>query len=387
MTQISHGARAASDALDVVATFAERFIGQDTVGADFTFGNPHEAPLAGLTTAIQSAAVPRSNDWFAYKSSVAEAQAAVAEALSGELGLPFAAEDITMTQGAFGAIALAFDLLLNPGDEVIHPKPGWFAYTPVLAARGYGARHVALTPGTYDLDLEAIDRAITPRTRIVVVNSPHNPTGRIYSREALQALADLLERASARIGHRIFILSDEPYRRIRYAGQGFTSPAEVYPHTLIDYSYGKILLAPGQRIGYLALGPLMDAAERAALRDGIFPSQVALGWGFPDATMQYAIPELETLSMDLGALTARKDRLLNALRQWGYEIVEPQGTFYLWGRAPGGDSVAFAEKLAERDVFVMPGTLFDCPEDFRICLTATSEMIEMALPAFAEAAA
>ena len=140
---------------------------------------------------------------------------------------------------------------------------------------------------------------------MVVVNSPHNPTGRIYPRGALQALADLLEAASRRIGARIWLLSDEPYRRIRFDGNGFTSPAAVYPWTLIDYSYGKVLLAPGQRLGYLALSPLMPARERAgAARRASSRRRCALGWTFPDAVMQYSVPALETVSIDMAALPA-----------------------------------------------------------------------------------
>lgn len=382
MTIVSKGALAAEQSIRVVSAFAAKHLHAGGDMADFTFGNPHERPLTGLVDAIRRAAEPKSNDWFAYKTSVESAAETIASALSDELSLNFTPEDITLTQGAFTAIALAFDLLLNPGDEVIHPRPGWFAYAPILAARGYTGVPTPLDPENYDLDLDAIERAITPRTRIVVVNTPHNPTGRIYSRDRLVDLAELLDRASERIGARIFILSDEPYRRIRFGGAGFTSPAEVYPWTLIDYSYGKILLAPGQRIGYLALGPLMPAADKMALREVIFPVQAALGWGFPDATMQYAIPDLERLSLDIAALTAKRDRLVGALTQWGYTITEPEGTFYLWGRAPGGDAEAFAEAMAGRGVLIMPGTLFDCPADFRLCLTATTEMIERALPAF-----
>ena len=217
---------------------------------------------------------------------------------------------------------------------------------------------------------------------MVVVNSPHNPTGRIYPRADLEALAALLEAASARIGARIWLLSDEPYRRIRFDGNGFVSPAAVYPWTLIDYSYGKVLLAPGQRLGYLALSPLMPAAERQALRAACFPCQMALGWTYPDAVMQYAVPALEEVSIDIAALGRRRDRMLGALEQWGYRLTRPEGTFYLWGAAPGGDAVRFADALAERGVLVMPGTLFERPGDFRISLTANAEMIERALPAF-----
>lgn len=382
MTVVSKGALAASESIRLVAEFAEQHFEANDDAADFTFGNPHERPLVGLVNAIKAAAEPQSNDWFAYKTSLELAGETVATAISKELSLGFTADDITMTQGAFTAIALAFDLLLNPGDEVLLPKPGWFAYAPILASRGYVGVSTPLDPESYDLDLNAIERALTPKTRIVVVNTPHNPTGIIYTQERLKELADLLEQSSSRFGTRIFILSDEPYRRIRFDGTGFTSPAAVYPWTLIDYSYGKILLSPGQRLGYLALGALMPEEDKQALRSVIFASQCALGWGFPDATMQYAVPELEKLSIDIDVLTAKRDRMLGALSHWGYKVAKPDGTFYLWGRAPGGDSLAFAKALAERAVYVMPGTLFDCPSDFRICLTASMDMIDQALPEF-----
>ena len=216
---------------------------------------------------------------------------------------------------------------------------------------------------------------------MVVVNSPHNPTGRIYPRADLERLADLLERASTRIGRRIFLLSDEPYRRIRFDDAPFVSPAAVYPWTLIDYSYGKVLLAPGQRLGYLAISPLMPQAERTALREALFTTQMALGWTFPDAVMQYAVPDLEDLGIDRTALTARRDRMVDALTQWGYQLVRPEGTFYLFGRAPGGDGEAFFNALADRDVFVMPGRILETPSHFRVCLTANDAMVERSLPA------
>jgi aspartate aminotransferase len=196
-------------------------------------------------------------------------------------------------------------------------------------------------------------------------------------------LADVLERASARIGHRIFLLSDEPYRRLRFDGRSFTSPASVYPWTLISYSYGKILLAPGQRLGYLAFSPLMPAADRQALRDAIFSAQMSLGWCFPSAVMQYAVADLDQLSIDQAALTRRRDCLVPALRKAGFEIVPPEGTFYLMGRWPEGNPDELWNALADRDVFVMPGRLLGAPAHLRISLTASDDMIERALPAFA----
>jgi len=219
------------------------------------------------------------------------------------------------------------------------------------------------------------------------VNSPANPTGRVYPRDRLVALAAVLEAASASNGRRIWLLSDEPYRRIRFDGIGFTSPAACYPWTLIDYSYGKVLLAPGQRLGYLALSPLIPTTERDELRAAMLPLQLALGWGFPDALMQYAAPALERVSIDLAELTRRRDRMVAELSQAGYALTVPEGTFYLWGAAPGGDAVAFAAALAERGVYLLPGSIFDRPGHFRISLTATMEMLERALPALREVGA
>lgn len=352
---------------------------------DFTFGNPHEMPLAGLVSAIREHAIPHDKNWFAYKSSEEDPQGFVAEHAGRELGLAFEPADIALTTGAFAAILVAFRLVLDAGDEVVFSEPAWFCYEPMLLAADCVPRKVRLTGTNCDLDLAAIDAAIGPRTRLVIVNTPHNPTGRIYSRETLQALAELLERASKRIGHRIYLLSDEPYRRLRFDGRSFVSPASVYPWTFISYSYGKVLLAPGQRIGYLAISPLMPAPERRAHQEAMFGAQMAMGWCFPNAVMQYALPDLETLTIDRAALARRRDKLLRALDDAGYSTVRPEGTFYLWSQWPKGDPERFWNALADRNVFVMPGSVMASPGHFRISLTASDEMVERALPHFAEA--
>jgi aspartate aminotransferase len=353
--------------------------------SDFTFGNPHEMPLEGLVAAIRARAVPHDQNWFAYKTSEEEPQAFLAEHAGRELGLAFDPADIAFTAGAFGAIMVAFHLVLDVGDEAIYSEPAWFCYEPTLLAVDAVPRQVALKGPAFDLDLGAIDAAIGPRTRLVIVNTPHNPTGRIYGRETLRELSELLERASARIGHRIYLLSDEPYRRLRFDGRGFDSPAGLYPWTLISYSYGKVLLAPGQRLGYLALSPLMPQADRQALRDAMMAAQMALGWCFPNAVMQYAVPDLEGLSIDQAALARRRDRLMAALREAGYEALLPEGTFYIWSKWPDGDPERLWNALADRDVFVLPGATMKAPGHFRISLTASDEMVERALPVFAEA--
>jgi aspartate aminotransferase len=156
----------------------------------------------------------------------------------------------------------------------------------------------------------------------------------------------------------------------------------VYPWTLISYSYGKVLLAPGQRLGYLAISPLMPAEERQALRDAMFATQMAIGWCFPNAVMQNAVPQIDGLSIDVGALTRRRDVLSAALAKAGHTVLPPEGTFYLWAKWAGGDPERQWNALADRGVFVMPGSVMNAPDYFRICLTASDEMVARALPVF-----
>lgn len=239
---------------------------------------------------------------------------------------------------------------------------------------------VTVDTTTFDLDLDAIDSAITGRTRCVIVNTPNNPTGRIYPPELLTRLAQLLETASARIGRRIYLISDEPYNRIVFDSIRFHSPVEFYPYTLLAYSYGKTHLSPGQRVGYLALPPGMP--HRDDLRPAISGLQVAMGWIYPNALLQHALPELEKFSIDVGQLQRRRDRLVDALGGMGYRVHPPEGTFYLYVTSPIADDEAFTARLAARDVFVLPGALFETPGFFRISLTANEDMIERSLPVF-----
>ncbi len=351
---------------------------------DFTLGNPHEMPLEGITAAIRARAIPHDKNWFAYKTSEEDPKAFIAERLGSELDLTFEPDDIALTAGAFAAIMVAFRLVVDAGDEVIYSEPAWFCYEPMLLAANAVPRKVRLRAPAFDLDLASVEGAIGPKTRLVIVNTPHNPTGRIYSRASLEALADLLERASNKIGHRIFLLSDEPYRQLRFDGRDFISPAALYPWTLISYSYGKILLAPGQRLGYLAISPLMPTADRRALRSAMFSAQMALGWCFPNAVMQYAVPDLDRLSIDRAALARRRDRLMATLLSAGYSVLAPEGTFYLWSKWTDTDPQRQWNALADRDVFVLPGSLMNAPDYFRISLTASDEMVERALPILAK---
>jgi aspartate aminotransferase len=348
--------------------------------ADFAFGNPQELPLPGLVAAYQRAAEPRDKDWFAYKFSEDEPREVVAAGLRERTGLPYRDEDVAMTAGAFGGLGVTIRALAEEGDEVIFLSPPWFFYELMIASAGATAVRVRLEAPTFDLDPEAIARAITPRTRAVIVNSPNNPSGRVYRAAELAALGDVLRRASAVHGGPIVLLSDQSYDRILFDGVEFRTPALDYDATVTIYTYGKTLLAPGQRIGWVALHPSFPDAARMNQR--IFVHQLAAGWGFPNALLQHAIRDLESLSIDMAALQRRRDRLVPALRDLGYETTLPEGTFYVMARSPEPDDIAFADRLAAHGALVLPGSIVECPGWFRISLTASDAMVERGIEAF-----
>jgi aspartate aminotransferase len=351
--------------------------------ADFVFGNPHDMPLDAFVEALQQAAVPAAADWFAYTIAVPAATRAIAASLRARTSLPFETEDVHLAPGTFGALASALRATVDPGDEVIFLSPPWFFYESMIAVAGGTPVRVTLRAPEFRLDARAVEAATTDRTRAIIVNSPHNPTGRIFRADELAELAGALARASARHGRPILLFSDESYNRILYDGREFVSPATLYSHTVVLYTYGKQLLTPGERIGYLAISPSIK--DRDELRAAVRLSQIVGGWQFPNATLQRTVPELESLSIDIQALERRRDRMAAALTDLGYALAVPEATFYMMVRSPIEDDVAFTEMLARRDVFVGPGRIFEMPGYFRISLTASDEMVERSLPGFAAA--
>jgi aspartate aminotransferase len=384
-TTLGRSDRLAATVVPFLSFFEGSFArwGADPRIANFAVGNPQEMPLPGYVDALRNALTPQDKDWFAYKLNEPKARAAVARSLRKRTGLDWDPADVAMTNGGFAAIAVSLRAILEPGDEVVFLSPPWFFYELLIAAADGVSVRVRLDPPAFDLDIAAIEAAITPRTRAVLVNTPQNPTGRIYSIDALRALGAMLARRSAGRGRPILLISDEPYNRIVFDGIEFHSPAEVYPNTLITYSYGKTLLAPGMRIGYIAMPPTMP--DREALRRAIFVTQIATGFAFPNALLQHAIDDLERLTIDIGALERRRDRLVPALRAMGYEASLPEGTFYVMARSPMSDDVAFGDLLASHGALVLPGSIVEVPGWFRISLTATDEMVERGLRSFASA--
>ena len=351
--------------------------------ANFAVGNPLEKPMPAYVDTLRNHLEPRRRNWFAYQVSDPKARIAVARSLSATTGMAWDPEDVAMTNGGFAALAVAMRALVEPGDEVIFFSPPWFFYEFMILAAGATPVRVHLPPPAFEPDLDELAAAITSRTRALIFNSPQNPSGRVYPLETLTALARTLTDASERIGHPIYLISDEPYRRILFDGITFHSPAEVYPNTVVTYSYGKQLLAPGQRVGYLAVPPTMPGRE--AFRETALVAQLATGYAFPNALLQHALPDLEPLIIDMPAMERRRDRLVGALREMGYEATMPEGTFYLMARSPIADDVAFTDILAKHRVLVLPGTIVEVPGWFRISLTATDEMVERGIPGFAAA--
>jgi aspartate aminotransferase len=382
-TRVGAVSRAADTFLGWMARPEYAALAADPEVANFAVGNPQEMPLPDFVDTLRRAAEPRDKDWFAYKFSEPEAREVVAAALRAELGIAFEPDDIAMTTGGFGALATAIPLLVDPGDEVIINLPPWFFYEPMIAAAGGVTVKVSVDRETFDLDLAAIAAAITPRTRAIIVNTPNNPTGRIYPPATLERLAGILTAASERHDRPVWLIADEPYRRIRFDDAPFHSPLAYYPYALMTYSYGKVLLTPGQRLGYLAMPPTMP--NREAMRQAIQVMQVAGGWLFPNAIMQHGIAGFERLSIDLAAMQRKRDRMVPALREMGYDVHAPEGTFYLLPRSPWADDMAFGRELAARKVLVLPGTVLEFPGFFRISLTASEPMIERGLDRFAAA--
>lgn len=352
----------------------------DPENCDFVFGNPHEMPLAGFVSSLQHALTPRNQEWFAYKLSEPRSQRIVATSLGERRGVPYEPEDILMTNGGFAAIAVSLCALLDPGDEVIFISPPWFFYEPMILGYGGVPVRVAIDRETLDLDLAAIEAAITPRTKAILVNSPHNPTGKIYPRSTLDALGSVLQDASERHGRPIYLLSDEAYSRILFDDNSYRSPTESYRHSLLLYTYGKTLLTPGQRIGYIALPPTLPG--RAELREALMTAQMVVGFAFPNALLQHSLADLEMLSIDIPALQRKRDRMVAALQEIGYRVRLPEGTFYLMVDSPEPDDEAFAASLAEHKVYVLPGAMVELPGTFRLSLTANDEMIERSLAGF-----
>jgi aspartate aminotransferase len=308
---------------------------------------------------------------------------AVAETLQREVGLPFTGDEIVMTCGAAAALNVVLKTILNPGDEVIILAPYFVEYGYYIDNH-QGVPVVVQTGADFQPDLAAIEAAITPRTRALIVNSPNNPTGVVYPAEQLQALGELLRQEQSRHGSEIFLISDEPYRRLIFDGQKFPQVFPHFEHTIVVHSHAKDLALPGERIGFIAVHP--DYEGKRELMDGLTFCNRILGFVNAPALMQHVVRALQGVSVDVAQYQRKRDFLYDGLVELGYQIVRPQGAFYLFPKSPIDDDVAFVEALQRWNVLTVPGRGFGTPGFFRVAYCVEDRVLEGAMDGFARAA-
>ena len=351
---------------------------------DFSIGNPDLEPPAEFKAALRRILDSEEKGTHKYMSNVGypATRQAVADSLAMDHDLPFGPDNILMTVGAGGAINVAFKALLDVGEEVIAVAPYFVEYR--FYAENHGGKLVeAQSAPDFDLDIADIESRITDLTRVVVITNPNNPTGVLYPQESLNALGEMLRRKSAERERPIFLIDDAPYRKLVFDVEKCTSAFTAYENTLMGTSHSKDLGLPGERIGFLAISPRMNQWQKVAAAAAF--TNRTLGFVNAPALMQRVAAELQDVTIDLDWYRRKRDRLYNTLTEMGYEMPFPGGAFYMFPKAPGGDDVAFIQKLKDLRVLVVPGSGFGTPGYFRIAYCCADEKIEGALPAFAAA--
>jgi aspartate aminotransferase len=354
---------------------------------DLSLGNPVLDPPAAFQDELRRLVVERPAGMHRYmpNAGLPEVRAAVATQLAREAGLAFAGGDIVMTVGAGGGLNVVLKTLLNPGDEVLLFAPYFVEYCYYVDNHG-GASTVVPTDAAFALDLAAIEAAVSSRTRALLINSPNNPTGVVYGAETLARLGQLLARKEREFGTSIYLVSDEPYRKLIFNGLPYPFVFAHHPRSIAVTSHSKDLGLPGERIGYIAVNPLLAEAERAELVDGLTFCNRTLGFVNAPALMQRAVGAVQGATVDVGAYQRLRDRIYAGLTAAGYRLVKPQGAFYMFPRSPLPDDVRFCEMLLEWRVLVVPGRGFGMPGHFRLAYCVDDHTVEGALAGFEAAA-
>ncbi len=348
---------------------------------DFSIGNPDLEPPPEFKKALRTIVnddTPGQHKYMA-NTGFEETRAAVAADLSKDHDLPFTPQNIVMTVGAGGAVNVTLKALIDPGEEVIVNAPYFVEYRFYIENHG-ATMVVAETKPDFNLDLDDIAAKITDRTRAVIITNPNNPTGVMYPQETLDGLGDLLREKSVGRDRPIFVIDDAPYRKLIYDSPKCTSSFNGYENTLVATSHSKDLGLPGERIGFLAVSPRIDGWER--LTGATAFANRTLGFVNAPALMQRVVAQLQSVTIDLDWYRRKRDLLYNELTRMGYEVPFPGGAFYIFPKAPGGDDIAFIEKLKDNRVLVVPGTGFGRSGYFRISYCVTDDKIEGALPLF-----
>ncbi len=351
---------------------------------DFSLGNPNLPPPAQFLKALARITHDEAPGVHGYMPNAGylSTRRAVAEFVARDQQVPLQADDIVMTCGAAGGLNIIFRSLLDPGDEVVVPLPYFMEYD-FYAANAGGVLKKVPTRSDFSLSLNDIEQAIGPHTKIVLLNSPNNPTGRVYTAGELSELGELLRRASRKYSRTIYLVSDEPYRRIVYAGVEVPSIFRFYEESVLTTSFSKDLSIPGERIGYVAVHPSLSV--KADLLNALVLTNRTLGFVNAPALMQRVLPEALNASVDMTAYARKRDLLCQGLKACGYQFVPPDGTFYLFPRSPIADDRAFVEVLQENHIIAVPGSAFGCAGHFRLAFCVADETITRAIPGFSAA--
>ncbi|MBD5640811.1 MAG: pyridoxal phosphate-dependent aminotransferase [Desulfovibrio sp.] len=355
---------------------------------DFSLGNPDlpapQAVVDGLKEIASQASEPFA---FGYmpNGGFPWLREKLARHLSAEQNINLGADEVILTNGAAGAINSFLRAVVNPGEEVITIAPYFVEYGFYCENHGATLKPVPANPKDFMPDLAALESAITPATRAVLINTPNNPTGAIYSAQTLKALARLLENKSQEYGKPIWLISDEPYRFLAYDGQQPPSILPLYPYAVAISSLSKNMSLPGERIGYIAISPRLK--EKAELMAGLTLTNRILGFVNPPVIGQQILARAIGSNVDIDIYANRRKAMAETLRDGGYEFVMPQGAFYFFPKAPGGDDVAFVKRLLEERILAVPGSGFGWPGHFRLAFCVNENVIRNAAPGFARAAA
>ena len=351
---------------------------------DFSLGNPNLQPPEEFRKVLIDTVNMSGPGDHAYMPNIGylHVRKAVADYLATEQQVNISANEIIMTCGAAGALNVSLKAILDPGDEIITPAPYFVEYNFYADNHG-GILKTAPTKPDFSLNIEAISSAINEKTKAVLINSPNNPTGQVYSRQSLSELGALLKEKSRSLNRTIYLISDEPYRKIIYDGLNVPSIFSCYNETVIATSYSKDLSIPGERIGFIAINPA--AAYKDDLFGGMALANRILGYVNAPALMQRVIGSLQGISVDISGYAGKRELLCDGLADCGYEFIRPSGAFYLFPKTPVPDDVKFVKTLQDELILTVPGSGFGGPGHFRIAFCVDDKTIINSMPGFKRA--
>ncbi len=357
-------------------------VGEENV-YDYSLGNPSIPSPAQVDQTIRDIlSDTNSLQIHGYTSAIGDlaTRKAIADDLNARYDAGVRPEDLFIGCGAAPELTAVFRALTVPGAEILAIAPYFPEYTPF--AEGAGAKFKVVAPDVpnFQIKLPAVEENLTENTVAIILNSPNNPSGVVYTTETLEALAALLTKKSEQYGHPIYIVADEPYRELVYDGVQTPFIPNIYPNTVVCYSYSKSLSLPGERIGYVYVP--QQAADSAQLYAAVAGAAREAGHVCAPSLWQKVIARCAGLRPDLDAYDRNRRTLYEGLTAMGYEMAKPDGAFYLFIKAPGGDANAFSEKAKQKDLLVVPGDGFGCPGYFRICYCVSYEKIVGSLPVF-----